>query len=290
MTIRQHVSIRQNVSAILSGLAPAVLAFALLASPGYGQWIEPERQGWAAFSMYYLDTQEQFSPAGEVRNFILEGHAKTASSFLTVALGIAPGLDIWVQPSYHRLEYADLDGIRQSWGFGDTRLYVRGAPLRLLGSSFPFAIRGGVKIPTDFESGTNLIALGDGQRDWEVVAEVGHSFWPRPFYAAAWAGYRWREAGENGDFGDERFFNLTVGGGPEALGFKVQFEGWYGGVPTFGGLVGTGQEREMVRLSPSLLVTAGPGQVELGGRLPLAGQNLATGPEIVVGYFTRLSL
>ncbi len=280
----------KHASALLRGFALAALALSFLASPGYGQWIEPQGQGWASFSMYYLDTREQFGPSGEVRSFILDGHAQTASSFLTVAMGIAPGLDIWVQPSYQRLEFADIDGTRISWGFGDTRLYVRGAPLRLLGSSFPFAIRGGIKIPTDFESGTNLIPLGDGQRDWEVIAEVGHSFWPRPFYAAAWAGYRWREAGENGDFGDERFFNVSVGGGSDLLGFKAQLEGWYGGTPTFGGLQGLGQEREMVRLSPSLLVTAGPGQVELGGRLPLTGQNLATGPEIVVGYFTRLSL
>lgn len=281
----------KHASALLRGFALAALALSFLASPGYGQWIEPQGQGWASFSMYYLDTREQFSPAGEVRNFVLDGHAQTASSFLTVAMGIAPGVDIWIQPSYHRLEFADLVGTRISWGFGDTRLYVRTAPLRLLGSDFPFAIRAGTKLPTDFESGTELIPLGDGQRDWEVMAEVGHSFWPRPFYAAAWAGYRWREAGDTGgDFGDERFFNVSVGGGGDLLGFKIQLEGWYGGVPTFGGLTGVGQEREMVRLSPSLLVTAGPGQVELGSRLPLTGQNLATGPEIVVGYFTRLSL
>ena len=281
----------KHASALLRGFALAALALSFLASPGYGQWIEPQGQGWASFSMYYLDTREQFSPAGEVRNFVLDGHAQTASSFLTVAMGIAPGVDVWIQPSYHRLEFADLVGTRISWGFGDTRLYVRTAPLRLLGSDFPFAIRAGTKLPTDFESGTELIPLGDGQRDWEVMAEVGHSFWPRPFYAAAWAGYRWREAGDTGgDFGDERFFNVSVGGGGDLLGFKIQLEGWYGGVPTFGGLTGVGQEREMVRLSPSLLVTAGPGQVELGSRLPLTGQNLATGPEIVVGYFTRLSL
>ena len=278
-------------SATTRGLALAAVSLSLLASPGRGQWIEPQREGWASFSMYYLDTREQFSPAGQVRDFVLDGHAQTASSFLTLALGVAPGVDIWVQPSYHRLEYADLEGTRISWGFGDTRVYVRTAPLRLLGSDFPFAIRAGAKLPADFESGTDLIPLGDGQRDWEVMAEVGHSFWPRPFYAQAWAGYRWREAGDTGgDFGDERFFNVSLGGGGDRLGFKVQFEGWYGGVPSFGGLTGEGQEREMLRLNPSLLLTAGPGQVELGSRLPLAGRNLATGPEVVVGYFTRLSL
>ena len=277
--------------ALLLGVALAALSLSLPASRGHAQWIEPQRAGWASFSMYHLDTREQFSPTGEVRDFVLDGHARTVSSFLTLALGIAPGVDIWIQPSYHHLEFADLEGTRISWGFGDTRVYVRTAPLRLVGSDFPFAIRAGTKLPTNFDSGTDLIPLGDGQRDWEVMAEVGHSFWPRPFYAQGWAGYRWREADEGGgDFGDERFFNVSLGGGGDRLGFKVQFEGWYGGVPNFGGLTGEGQEREMVRLVPSLLVTAGPGQVELGSRLPLAGRNLATGPEVVVGYFTRLSL
>ena len=281
----------KHVSAASRGFALALFTLSLLASPGHGQWIEPQRQGWTSFAMYYLDTREEFSPTGQVRDIILDGHAQTASFFLTLAMGIAPGVDLWVQPSYHRLEFADLDGTRISWGFGDTRVYARTAPLRLMGSDFPFAIRVGTKLPTDFESGTNLIPLGDGQRDWEVLAEVGHSFWPRPFYAQGWVGYRWREAQDTGsDFGNERFFNVSFGGGGDLLGFKVQFEGWYGGTPTFGGLTGQGQEREMVRLYPSLLVTAGPGQVELGSRLPLAGQNLATGPELVVGYFSRLSM
>ncbi len=281
----------KHVSAASRGFALALFTLSLLASPGHGQWIEPQRQGWTSFAMYYLDTREEFSPTGQVRDIILDGHAQTASFFLTLAMGIAPGVDLWVQPSYHRLEFADLDGTRISWGFGDTRVYARTAPLRLVGSDFPFAIRVGTKLPTDFESGTNLIPLGDGQRDWEVLAEVGHSFWPRPFYAQGWAGYRWREAKEDGgDFGNERFFNVSFGGGGEPLGFKIQFEGWYGGAFTEVGLGGAGLKREMVRLYPSLLVTAGPGQVELGSRLPLSGQNLATGPELVVGYFSRLSL
>lgn len=281
----------KHVSAASRGFALALFTLSLLASPGHGQWIEPQRQGWTSFAMYYLDTREEFSPTGQVRDIILDGHAQTASFFLTLAMGIAPGVDLWVQPSYHRLEFADLDGTRISWGFGDTRVYARTAPLRLMGSDFPFAIRVGTKLPTDFESGTNLIPLGDGQRDWEVLAEVGHSFWPRPFYAQGWVGYRWREAKEDGgDFGNERFFNVSFGGGGEPLGFKIQFEGWYGGAFTEVGLGGAGLKREMVRLYPSLLVTAGPGQVELGSRLPLSGQNLATGPELVVGYFSRLSL
>jgi len=57
------------------GLALTVLTLSLLASPGYGQWIEPERQGWASFAMYYLDTREEFSPTGEIRNILLDGHA-----------------------------------------------------------------------------------------------------------------------------------------------------------------------------------------------------------------------
>lgn len=34
----------------------------------------------------------------------------------------------------------------------------------------------------------------------------------------------------------------------------------------------------------------GRGQVEPGGRLPLAGKNLIAGPEWVVGYFTPFSM
>ena len=201
------------------------------------------------------------------------------------------GVDAWAQFSFQRLEFDDLVGMRTSTGFGDVRLYVRTSPLRLLGMTTPLAIRAGVKLPVgDFDVGSNMIPLGDGQRDWELMLELGPSFYPAPTYVMGWIGYRWREeATEDArDFGDERFFYAAVGGGAGPIGYKVGLEGWYGGTPVFSGVETPGEKREMARFHPSLLVPAGPGQVEIGMRWPLAGKNLPAGKDLVLGYFTRV--
>ncbi len=83
---------------------------------------------------------------------------------------------------------------------------------------------------------------------------------------------------------------MSLGGGGDRVGFKAQLEGWFGAEPALEGMMLDDHVREMVRFIPSLLVTAGPGQIEVGSRLPLSGKNLVTGPEFVLGYFTRFSL
>ena len=298
--------------------AIVTVGMALGVAPAHAQWVEAPRSGWASFSMFHQNSSEKYGPSGDVENIVRladmmmmmmgeevtprAGSVRTLSSFLTVALGVAPGLDIWIQPSYHRLQYEDGGGTITDSGLGDTRFFLRASPTRLLGSDFPLAIRAGLKVPvSSFNVGVNDIQVGDGQRDWEIAAELGHSFWPRSLYFSASAGYRWRESGEFGpsmwqdaggaDFGNETFFNLSLGGGGDRpVGFKAQLEGWYGATPRFGTMMPEDQKREMLRFIPSLLITAGTGQIELGSRLPLAGTNLIAGPEWVVGYFTRFSL
>jgi hypothetical protein len=256
-----------------------------------GQWVESPGQGWASFTAYHQDTRESYDPTGEKGDFPGNGHAVATQTFLTVAWGLTTGLDTWAQFSFQRLQFDDLTGRSTSSGPGDMRLYLRFNPLLLRGLTFPVALRGGVKIPVgDFDVGTSVIPLGDGQRDWELMLEVGHSFYPASFYLMGWAGYRWRESRDEGrlDFGDERFFYVAAGGTAVIVDFKVSLEGWYGATPIFNAVRAEGAEREMIRLSPSLLLNVGPGQLEIGGRVPLSGRNLPAGSDMVLGYFLRL--
>lgn len=256
-----------------------------------GQWVEDPGQGWASLAAYHQDTRESYDRRGEQGDFPGNGHAVATQAFLTVAWGLTTGLDAWGQFSFQRLQFDDLTGRRTSSGPGDMRLYLRFNPLLLWGHAIPVALRGGVKIPVgDFDVGTSVIPLGDGQRDWELMLEVGHSFYPAPFYLMGWAGYRWRESRDDGrvDFGDERFFYVAAGGTAVIVDFKVSLEGWYGATPVFNAVRAVGAERDMIRLSPSLLLDVGPGQLEIGGRVSLSGRNLPAGSDVVLGYFLRL--
>lgn len=276
----------------LALIVPTALGI-LLPGPSAAQWVEGRGLGWTSMSVYHQDTSDVFAVDGTKEPFPGRGRTVATSAFFTVALGLGRGLDFWAQAPLLRLSFEDITGMRESTGIGDTRLYVRAAPLSWFGSPLPLAIRGGVKLPVgDFDVGSSLIPLGDGQRDWELMLELGHSFFPRPIYAMGWAGYRWREARVPGqaEFGNEWFFYTAAGGETGLAGWKLALEGWYGGTPVLNAILARGAERELLRLSPTILLSVGPGQIELGARFPLSGQNLPAGPDWIAGYFTRFGL
>ena len=264
-----------------------------LPMPAGAQWVEDPGSGWAALATYYQNTTHEFRSNGDKRTIFPDGRAITTSTFLTFALGLAEGLDVWVQPSFHHLQFNDVTADRSSTGFGDTRLWLRGAPLRWLGSDFPFAIRGGVKVPFgDFDVDAEIIPLGDGQRDWEIMGEVGHSFWPQSVYVMGWLGYRWREENTESlrDFGDEIFYFAQVGGQVGPVGYKLAVDGWNGRSGIVEGLAIPSFQRDLIQLQPTLSYPVGPGSVEGGARFALRGKNLPAGTAFLLQYFARLSL
>lgn len=259
-------------------------------APLAAQWVEAPGRGWVQFSFYHHDTTDEFGLERERREIRNGGHAISTSLFATAAMGVVKGVDAWLQVPFHRIDYSDNGGDRVRSGIGDVRAFLRVSPTVLLGSDFPLAIRGGVKLSVgDFPLDAEIIPLGEGQTDWELMAEVGHSFWPRSVYMMGWAGFRWREANveRRVDFGDEAFFFVAVGGKAGRVDYKLSLEGWDGGAWVQEGIRIENASREMLQVTPTLGTAAGPGQVELGTRIPLAGRNLAAGPAWTVGYFLR---
>ena len=273
-------------------VAALVASGVLLASPGevHGQWTEAKGAGWTSITMYQQSTSEVYDAQGDRQPYLLNGRASAFSTFITTDVGLAPGVDAWIQLAYQRLEFEDLAEIRRSAGLGDLRLYVRWSPSSRWGWSLPVAIRGGVKVPVgDFDAFSSILPLGDGQTDFELVGEVGHSFWPADAYVTGWLGYRWRrpQSLTGFEFGNERFFLVTGGWTSERLGARLGVEGWSGSEPTQLALAGTAAARRMVRVLPSLTLTLGPGVFEVGTRVPLSGRNLPAGPDLSLGYFVK---
>lgn len=251
---------------------------------------ESPGSGWAQIAVFHHDTRETFGPEGSLRAFLTEGRAVTSSVYLTGAVGVLPGLDAMVQLPVHRLSFDDAAAKREETGFGDPRLYLRISPQLFGVEGIPLALRGGVKIPgSDFPVDAEILPLTEGQRDWEIMLESGHSFTALPLHVRGWVGYRWRE--ENQDIrrvpGDERFGYLAVGGPLRRLGWELAVEGMSGLTPTQQGLAVRNSRRELVQLYPSLSAALGPGQVELGGRFPVDGRNYPGGAALSAGYSFR---
>lgn len=267
------------------------------AEPAQGQWIEPPGHGWVQVTFFHHDTRKRFDPEGSVEPLFNEGGRSISTQlFLTGVAGLGRGVDVWVTVPFNRLAFNDVVDERLSTGFGDPRIHLRVGP-ELFGwkAPVPVAVRGGVKLPLgEFNRDAEIIPLSEGQRDWEVMLELGHSFWPLPLYAAGWAGYRRREVNSEIDRkpGDEWFGYAAMGGEVQRFVWKLAVDGLEGQAPVR--RLPSGEviplvldRRRLVQMLPSLGYRIGPGVVEIGGRLPIRGRNLPAGPSVFAGYFMR---
>lgn len=274
--------------ALIVGLIGCLLPF-----PIHGQWVEPPGVGWVELRVSHHDTREEFDKDGDSVPFESEGaRAMTTTLRLTGAVGFRPGLDVWFDAPFHRLEFNNAQGDRLSAGPGDPRLFLRAEPTLVGIDDLPvaLALRGGVKFPLgDFEVDAEVIPLSEGQRDWEMLLEVGKSLHPWPVYLLAWGGYRWRE--ENAEVeqkpGDEWLLYLAAGGSRGPFHWKVALDGLFGQPPirTRFDLSLENDKRQLVQLIPSLGWSVGPGVLKVGGRVPVHGRNFPAGAIGTVSYF-----
>jgi len=259
----------------------------LSAAHAHAQWTQAPRTGWAQASVYRHQTSRTFNAEGRSESIFADGHAATTSLYLTAAMGLFRGVDVWAQLPINHLIFENAAGRRERLGVGDPRFYLRVSPM-LVGKNLPVALRAGVKLPGgDFPVDAEIIPLGEGQRDWELMVEFGHSLYPKPVYVAGWVGRRWRETNVEAARkpGDEWFGFLSAGGQRGRLVWKMVVEGWRGDAPRIQGFAIPSARREMVQITPTVGWDVGPGVVEVGVRAPVAGRNLPAGPAGVVGFF-----
>lgn len=282
-------------------LAPLVAALALslaAAPPGAGQWVNKPGQGWVEVSVFHHDTDEEYDSTGQVKPFFADGHMIATSAYVNGTLGLVQGVDAWIQAPVHRLRFDDAAGERTKTGPGDVRGWLRVGP-GVLGAPNPLpvamALRAGVKLPgSNFPVDAEVIPLTEGQRDWELILEVGRSLHPLPLYVKGWAGRRWRERNAEilWDPGDETFVFLAAGGSAGPISWELAAEGMWGDPPVKEGIRLESAQRKMIQLLPKAGVATGVGEVQLqaGGQIPLDGRNLPAGPSLRVGFFSPFRL
>jgi len=263
------------------------------ALPSYGQWIEPPGTGWAKLQVAHQDTQQRFDENGVVESYFTEdARSITTTVRFTAAVGLWRGIDLWVDVPYHRLAFNDVTNDRLTTGLADPRLFVRVGPSLAGIDDLPLAValRGGVKFPVgDFQLDAEQISLSQGQRDWELLVEVGKSLHPWPVYVMGWAGYRWREVNAETQKkpGDEQLVYVAAGGTIDRVRWKLALDGQFGRPPirTDFGLELEQDRQELLQLIPTVGWGVGPGAIEAGVRVPLHGRNLPAGPVFTLGYF-----
>ncbi len=267
-----------------------------------GQWVEPPGTGWAQVQVSHQQTQDRFDEDGDVVPLVQtpgdDGESIITTARLAGALGLVRGVDAWVDVPYHRQVFntsrRESEDVSDA-GFGDPRVYLRVGPSLFGVDAFPVALRGGAKFTSNnFRVSSESISLSEGQRDWELLLELGTDLHPWPVYVMGWVGYRWRERNDeiNRDPGNEGLFYLAAGGSFERFQWKVGVDGLLGESSTRRTAAGPLEvaPRELVQVIPTIGWELGPGAVQVGGRIPVHGQStranqLPAAPTVTIGYF-----
>lgn len=277
----------------------------LLSGPtAAAQWVEAPGTGWAQLQISHQRTEDGFNGEGEVVPLVQtpgdDGESTITTVRFTGALGLVQGLDVWADVPVHRQEFNSSNPVTEDLrdtGFGDPRVYLRMGPSLLGVNALPLAValRGGAKFTSNnFSVSSETISLSEGQRDWELLVELGKSLHPQPVYVQGWVGYRWRERNEeiNRDPGDEWLFYAAAGGSLNRFQWKLAVDGLFG--ENSSRRLAAGRldlpPRELVQVIPRIGWRLGPGALQAHVRVPVHGRStranqLPASPTLTVGYF-----
>ncbi len=242
--------------------------------------------GWLQVSVYRQQADESFNHLGTRQLFLANGQFDTRSVFLTGALGLVPGLELWAQVPVHNLS-ADAAGETSSTtGVGDVRVAGR-LGSELFGLTIPLALRAGVKIPgSDFPVDATVLPLTEGQLDFEASVETASRLGALPLYVTGWVGYRWRTENQKAarEPGDEAYAHLALGAFAGDFIFELAADGLRGRAPVAQGVWLDGERRRLLQLIPTVGYELGPGRLEVTSQVPVYGKNLPSAVGMSIGY------
>lgn len=245
----------------------------------------PTGTGWVMVSGLRQRSGSIFNSQGDRQPLLADGSFQSTSLYWSAGVGLADGVDAWMQLPVHRMHYEDDGGTRDRAGIGDARVALRLSPA-LLGATLPIALRAGVKVPgSAFPLDATVIPLTEGQTDFETSIESGRLF-RDAVYVLGWVGYRWRT--ENRDAarkpGNETFMHVATGTAIGGVRLEFGADLLFGAPPRQLGFAVPASRRRLLQFSPTITRKTGPGDLEFTTVLPVVGRNLPTGAGISVGY------
>jgi hypothetical protein len=256
-----------------------------LAASGSILVLEPG-SGWFQVAARGVRSDRFFGAGGDTHQ-LPAGTASTGSLYVTGAIGLVRGLEMWAQLPVHRLRVEDEVQTRERTGIGDPRIALR-LGTELIGlPAYPVSVRVGIKAPgSDFPVDPRILPLTEGQMDYEAALEFGSPLLDGTAYLVGWGGYRWRtlDTSTGREPGDERFAHLALGTrlGPARVELAVEALDGIG--PVQNGVSLPASARRLLQLNPTVGWQMGRSRLEVGSQIPLSGRNLPTGTAFSVGY------
>ncbi len=275
-----------------------------------GAWTLKRGDLWVKTSFLYQKTTERFfsriTPCpieeggncseGQRVKFPFDGESEVKAVFLDLNYGLLNNLQLDVQIPFYDISFTDLaDPDRPSTSeIGDLRF---GAKYQVVSRPLVATLKLEAKAPTGFfNRDAEIVPIGDGQWDFDVVAQFGKSVWPIPAYVNFDLGYRFRfepdvktstrNPGNEIVFRGEAGYNVL-----SSLLVKAAVSGLYGNKFKQEGLIIQDSQREVLLFEPGVVWNLWGGlALDAGLQLSLSGKNYTAGETFNFGLSYQVSL
>ena len=272
-----------------------------------GAWTLGKGQVWSKITYMSLSTNEHYDNDGNVGQ--IPARYKSQQVYFDVYYGLNDRIDVGVKIPYISNEFVDVSPEHPFYGAPDKKDSglgdVRGvAKINLVNSAdLVGTLKLGFKAPMgEYREVPEALSITGGQWDFEVVAQLGRSFYPVPVYGNLDLGYRLR--GEYTDSnpsdaggvdrtytpGAEIVFNAEAGYSPmDKLLVALKYESIIGAEydtinnPPAGSQVET-LNQSVAYLAPTVLVGLHPSvSLEAQARMTVSGSRYFAGSTYGVG-------
>lgn len=249
-----------------------------------GAWTLRKGTIYAKASFFASQTRHTFNSTGDRVLFLFNGKSRIYGTNLEFSYGLLDDLTLYVNIPYIVYRLGD-DRIREEGeGFGDVLGSVKFNILaKPLVTSFEFQ----VKFPTAETFDPTRVLVGEGQYDFDFIAEFGYLWRQTSTYWNVEAGYRYRARNEAREFkpGDEIIYRLETGYFiSHKLTVSALINGFTGTRTEILGLRLQNTQRNQVSITPSLTYQFNQSlalRVDYG--LPIDGRNFYAGRVLTVG-------
>ena len=299
--------LQQKLTPHVIPLLIATLSVLLPQMASAGAWTLGKGHVWSKITYMSLSTNEHYGNDGNVGE--IPARYKSQQLYFDVYYGLHDRIDVGIKIPYISNEFVDVSpehpfsgaSDKKDSGLGD----VRGiAKINLVQSAdLVGTLKLGFKAPVgEYREVPEALSITGGQWDFDVVAQLGRSFYPVPVYANVDLGYRLR--GEYTDPnpsdaggvdrtytpGAEFVFNAEAGYSPmDKLLVALKYESIIGAEydtinnPPAGSKVET-LNQSVSYLVPTVLVGFHPNlSLEASARMAVSGSRYFAGPTYAVG-------
>ena len=300
--------LHQKLTRRITPLLFVALSILLPQMASAGAWTLGKGQVWSMVTYMSQSTDQHYDADGNAVEISADARFQSQQVNFNVYYGLTDQIDLGLQVPYISNKFIDKDesndvatpppALETESGIGDLRGFAKINLLQQAG--LVGTLKLGFKLPVgDYRPVPEALSITGGQWDFDVVAQLGRSFWPVPMYANLDLGYRLRgeyadpAAGEAGVIdrsytpGAEFVFNAEAGYSPmDKLLVALKYEGIVGaeydaisnpGIPET-------LSQSVTYLVPTVLVGFHPNvSLEASARMTVSGSRYFAGSTYGVG-------